>query len=140
VYHAAWSLRLTIMGREDACQDEATRGLPPPVIGNLFELISFEIVESSAWYTCDQNCRLSEPESAWMLRYSAAVALDTSKVISWRPSIDSIPDWEVERRSHQVTLTLAAFQLLQDADIDLRYATSRALSSQFLNLEALCLR
>jgi hypothetical protein len=138
VYHAAWDLGLTIAGREDACQDEATQGLAPPVIGNACELMSYEIVESSSAQNLDKIgtfatriCRLSNPASGWRLRHSAAVALDTSKVLSWRPSADSDPDWEVERRSHQVTLTLAAFQMLQDSDMDVRYATSRAFSSQF---------
>lgn len=141
VYHAAWGLGLTITAREESCQDEATLGLAPPVIGNACELMSFEIAESNTAQNLDKIsifasriCRHSDPASGWRLRHSAAVALDTSKVLSWRPSTDTIPDWEVERRSHQVTLTLAAFQLLQDGDIDVRYATSRAFSSQFIEL------
>jgi hypothetical protein len=141
VYHAAWGLGLTITAREEACQDEATAGLAPPVIGNACELMSFEIVESNTAQNLDKIstfatsiCRHSDSASGWRLRHSAAVALDTSKVLSWRPSTDSVPDWEVERRSHQVTLTLAAFQLLQDGDMDVRYATSRAFSSQYTEL------
>jgi hypothetical protein len=86
-------------------RDEATLELAAPVIGNACELILFEIVEFHTAETLDKIgtfatriCRHSDSASGWRLRHSSAMALDISKVPSCRPSTDSVPDWEVERR------------------------------------------
>ena len=132
MYQVAWHLGLAIATRDSSLQGDVPIGLAPPVIGNACELMAFDLETADAAQEIDKIGTftklvelLSEPSSAWRLRHSAAVALDTSKILS---STSKTPD--VDRPNHQVPMTLTGFGMLQDADADARHTTSRAFSTR----------
>jgi hypothetical protein len=106
-----------ILSREQLDHDELT-----PLVGNALELVSWHIDQNDSTSFFSLLTRLSSPDVAWRLRYSAACAVAQA--------------WQAQSSLRSYCRPLM-IQLLQDEDPDVRDVVGRAitgLDSQYLSV------